>query len=211
MLNSGPPELPGLIATSVWMNGTKFSCGSERPFGADDAGGDGIVEAERRADRQHPFADPELVRIAELDRRQAGGLDLEQRHVGAPVGADHPRLEFALVGEPHRDLVGRLDHVRIGEDVAVGADDEPRAERAALEFPRSALSGSGPGLTRTGPRDEAPEKIVKGIILVEVGYLRRAAALARLRGADIDDRRTLLFREFGEIRQLARLRPHDRG
>ena len=31
-LNSGPPELPGLIATSVWMNGTKFSCGSERPF-----------------------------------------------------------------------------------------------------------------------------------------------------------------------------------
>ena len=32
MLNSGPPELPGLIATSVWMNGTKFSCGSERPL-----------------------------------------------------------------------------------------------------------------------------------------------------------------------------------
>ncbi|MNH42339.1 hypothetical protein D3C78_1627810 [compost metagenome] len=22
MLNSGPPELPGLMATSVWMNGT---------------------------------------------------------------------------------------------------------------------------------------------------------------------------------------------
>jgi hypothetical protein len=22
MLNSGPPELPGLTATSVWMNGT---------------------------------------------------------------------------------------------------------------------------------------------------------------------------------------------
>ncbi len=32
MLNSGPPELPGLMATSVWMNGTKFSCGSERPL-----------------------------------------------------------------------------------------------------------------------------------------------------------------------------------
>src|SRR5215831_14590825 len=31
-LNSGPPELPGLIATSVWMNGTKFSCGNDRPF-----------------------------------------------------------------------------------------------------------------------------------------------------------------------------------
>jgi hypothetical protein len=32
MLNSGPPELPGLIATSVWMKGTKFSCGRERPL-----------------------------------------------------------------------------------------------------------------------------------------------------------------------------------
>ena len=31
-LNSGPPELPGLTATSVWINGTKFSCGSDRPF-----------------------------------------------------------------------------------------------------------------------------------------------------------------------------------
>ena len=31
-LKSGPPELPGLMATSVWMNGTKFSCGSERPL-----------------------------------------------------------------------------------------------------------------------------------------------------------------------------------
>ena len=31
-LNSGPPELPGLIATSVWMKGTKFSWGSDRPL-----------------------------------------------------------------------------------------------------------------------------------------------------------------------------------
>ncbi len=31
-LNSGPPELPGLIATSVWMNGTRFSCGRSRPL-----------------------------------------------------------------------------------------------------------------------------------------------------------------------------------
>ncbi|MBS1136080.1 MAG: putative serine protease MucD domain protein [Proteobacteria bacterium] len=32
MLNSGPPELPGLMATSVWMKGTNVSCGSERPL-----------------------------------------------------------------------------------------------------------------------------------------------------------------------------------
>src|SRR6202008_1314902 len=97
MLNSGPPELPGLMATSVWMNGTKFSFGSERPFAltmpagtgvsnangqraplrAYDAGGDRVLEAERRADRHHPLAHLQLVRVAELDHRQVvGAVDL---------------------------------------------------------------------------------------------------------------------------------------
>ena len=31
-LNSGPPELPGLTAASVWMKGTTASPGSERPL-----------------------------------------------------------------------------------------------------------------------------------------------------------------------------------
>ena len=30
--NSGPPELPGLMAASVWMKGTRPSPGSERPL-----------------------------------------------------------------------------------------------------------------------------------------------------------------------------------
>src|SRR5438093_503198 len=34
-LNSGPPELPGLIATSAWMNGTKLFWG--RPRARDEA------------------------------------------------------------------------------------------------------------------------------------------------------------------------------
>ena len=31
-LKSGPPELPGFTATSVWMNGTYVSSGRLRPF-----------------------------------------------------------------------------------------------------------------------------------------------------------------------------------
>jgi hypothetical protein len=31
-LKSGPPEFPGFTAASVWMNGTRFSCGRSRPF-----------------------------------------------------------------------------------------------------------------------------------------------------------------------------------
>jgi hypothetical protein len=32
MLNKGPPELPGLTATSVCRKGTYVPCGSERNF-----------------------------------------------------------------------------------------------------------------------------------------------------------------------------------
>ncbi|OIQ63337.1 hypothetical protein GALL_551240 [mine drainage metagenome] len=55
------------------------------------------------------------------------GSDLHQRHVGALIGADELGLEFALVGESDQDFIGSIDHVRIGHDVAVRADDEARA------------------------------------------------------------------------------------
>ena len=50
----------------------------------------------------------------------------------ALVGADHLGLELALVGQAHGDLVGALDHVRVGDDLAVAADDEARAHRLRL-------------------------------------------------------------------------------
>src|SRR3546814_20790428 len=50
--------------------------------GADDAGGDRVVEAERRTDRDHPLARPELVRIAQAQRRQSFCVDLEQGEIG---------------------------------------------------------------------------------------------------------------------------------
>jgi hypothetical protein len=92
------------------MNGTKFSCGSERPLA---------------------LTMPAVTVFSKHDR-QAARLDLDQRHVSALVGADHLRLVLALVRELDVDLVGRVDDVRVGEDVAVGADDEARAQRAAL-------------------------------------------------------------------------------
>jgi len=56
--------------------------------------------------------------------RQPAGLDADQGDVAARVGTDHHRVELALVGKADLDLVGLLDHVRIGQDVAVRADDE---------------------------------------------------------------------------------------
>src|SRR5882672_7282438 len=54
--------------------------------------------------------------------------------------------------------------------------------------------------------NEAPEEIVERVVLLQVRSLGRGgAAFARLGGADIDDRRTLLFCEIGEVGQLAPL------
>ena len=86
---------------------------------------------------------------------------LMHRHVGALVRADHLGLELALVGEAHRDLVGGLDHVRIGQDVAVRADDEAGAERARFL------------VARLPRRAEAAEEIEERIVLRPAGRLSR--------------------------------------
>src|SRR5688572_15004699 len=173
------------------------------PLGADDAGGDRVLEAERRADRHHPLAHLQLGRVAELHRRQPARVDLDHCDVGAAVGADHLGLELALVGEAHVDLVGAVDHVRVGEDVAVGADDEARAERARLGLLARV------GLAGLLARDEAAEEF-QHLFVLDAGHLRhRAAAAHRLRGADVDHRVALVVNQAREVGQLAHLRRGD--
>ena len=130
-LNSGPPELPGFTAASVWMNGTAASPGSERalaltmpevtvfsrPNGAPIA----TTHSPTRV----------VVRIADPDHRQVLRVDLDHRDVGRLVRAQHLRLELALVDELHRHFVGVVDDVRVGEDHAVGVDDEAGAQPLA--------------------------------------------------------------------------------
>ena len=55
------------------------------------------------------------------------GIDLEHRDVGVGIAADDLGLELAPVEQPDRDLLGAFDHVVVGEDVAVGRDDEAGA------------------------------------------------------------------------------------
>ena len=136
-----------------------------------------------------------------------GRLDLDQCDVGAPVRADQLAAQLALVGERHVDVVGALDHVMVGEDVAVGRDDETRTDAARHLFarpravaPRSARTG-----TRTR-REEAAEEVVERVVLVEsVGEreLRqlRTIAVRALGGADVHDGRPDLLDEVGEIGQ----------
>ena len=95
---------------------------------ADDAGGHRLADAERIADRQHDVADLQPVGVAEGDHRQLVEVDLEDGDVRFGVAADRPRLGAAPVAEQHLDIVGALDHVVVGEQVAGRRDDHARAE-----------------------------------------------------------------------------------
>src|SRR5699024_8291573 len=64
---------------------------------ADDAGGDGLGQAERVADGNDEVADPQLVRVGYRQFGQVVGVDLYHRHVGRRRAADQLGLEFAVV------------------------------------------------------------------------------------------------------------------
>ena len=57
------------------------------------------------------------VLLGELDEREglAAGLDLEQRQVGALVGADQLGLVLVVLVEADLDLAGAVDHVVVGD------------------------------------------------------------------------------------------------
>ena len=97
-LISAPPELPGLMAASVWMKSSYERAPFEAAAGrADDAERDGLIESERIADREHPLGDLELRRISPRQHRQVLRVDLQHRDVGRFVDADDLRLQLALV------------------------------------------------------------------------------------------------------------------
>src|SRR5207245_1544159 len=74
--------------------------GLDRPIdAADDAGGDGVLEAVWVADRDGPLARTEGLGAAERGDRQAAAGDADERHVAGPVRADAaPALGAATAG-----------------------------------------------------------------------------------------------------------------
>ena len=159
---------------------------------ADDARSDAVVEAERRTDCHHPLTGAQLARVTDLHGRQTLRVDLDHRDIGALVTADHLRGELAPVGQAHRDVRGAIDHVRIGENVAVGRHDETRA-----------FAACGRRIAASRCRDtEAAEEIGKWVIR---RHARRALPATRLPLAadhiDIDDRRPKLADECREVGQ----------
>src|SRR5215467_6057196 len=92
----------------------------------DDAGRDSAAEAERVADRDHPFAEPQTVGIPELDRLELlVGLDAQEREVGLLILPDQLGLDPRAIIEDDGNLVGVGDDVIVGDHDASRVDDEP--------------------------------------------------------------------------------------
>ncbi len=98
-LSSGPPELPGLMAASVWMASSMGapSAVANRADGADDAAGHGAAEAEGIADGVDLLADAELRGVGQRDRLQVGRVDLQQRQVVDLVRCRRPLALIAAL------------------------------------------------------------------------------------------------------------------
>ena len=132
--SSGPPELPGLIGASVWM-----TLSIVKPLGA------WIVRPRPEmmpavAVRSRPSGKPmaialsptvtlsESANVSGLSCRSVVGVDPQDGEVGGRVGADHLGVDAAtLVVEDDLHLVGALHDVIVGDDRAVGGDDEATA------------------------------------------------------------------------------------
>ncbi len=94
-----------------------------------------MIEAERVPDRDDEVAGQDRVRVTERQRRKILRIrDLDQRQVGLRVLTDDLRVAHLAVGEVDLDLVDAVDHVVVGDDVAVGRDHEATAQARNLEL-----------------------------------------------------------------------------
>src|SRR6185369_1394237 len=98
------------------------------PFGADDSRSHGVVEAKRVADRNHPFAYLETIRIAQIRRREISfGFDFDHRDISFRIAANDLGIVLGIVGQPDDNLLRVLYNVIVGQDRAIAIDDKAGA------------------------------------------------------------------------------------
>jgi acetyltransferase-like isoleucine patch superfamily enzyme len=119
---------------------------------ADDADGDGVLVAERVADRDDPFTGAQAVGVAHGERGEVvRPVDLEKRDVERLVLALHGGGELLAVLERHGQLPRAGDDVVIGQDVTVLADEEPGPGAVAALLVVVTLPSPPPGPSLPSP------------------------------------------------------------
>ena len=190
-LTSGPPELPRLIAASVWIapaiskpvsDVIERSVADTTPTDSDC----GSPNGEPIAATGEPTRRSRAVPSSQRAQRQAGGVDLQQRDVGVGVVADDPRRHLVAVGERDVDLLRLADRapLALGHDVGVRRDLAAPVEHEARAEARAAAAARPLAGHHAADRHDAGRVALVDPRRVEVVVAARAAH-------DLDGRRAV--------------------
>ena len=146
--------------------------------GTDDAGGNRRLEPEGIAHGDHQLARLQAIRVAQFGPRQVAGGQADQGQVAGRVVADKVRVEGVAFRRDGAKPAAAVDHVAVGQGVAVGGQDEARARAAAILAPRPE-DGNHRGSDLAHHRNHGPRI---GVQQIGVGLGRRRRRRGDLRG-----------------------------
>jgi hypothetical protein len=112
-----------------------------------------LSNAKRIPERQDHVADLDRVGVAERQRREILGVNLQQRQIARLIRSDQLGNLAAPVGQVDMNLIGAVDDMMVGQHVAVSGDDHAGSEPAAGN-PRNAPLGS------RNLAEKAPKQVV---------------------------------------------------
>ena len=182
---SGPPELPGLMAASVWMNCWNWTLrwGRDRRWS-----GSWRRRCPRRRSAERPKGSP----MASTQSPTCAPSELPSLTVGSGWGASilmtamsvsgstpitcagRPcRVVVGIGGELDVDLVGLVDDVVVGDDVAARVDDKAGAQGLALAAAVGAVISARAALAA----EEAVEEVLHVALVAADCPGRRATGM----------------------------------
>ncbi len=128
----------------------------------DDPRGHGAAKPVGIADGDDPVATRTRVESPKLTNGKIAALDLEQGEVGRRIAADDARRIFLAVGQDDRDAVdrsgaaGALDEMVVGDDIAVGRNDEARSSEPVSRVGGLGVAGDWPWPGGVAPCGASP-------------------------------------------------------
>ena len=102
-------------------------------LGADNSARDRFADTKGIPDGQHAVAHLNLRCVGKGNGREAFRVDLDDGDVGLFIPTDHLGGKLAAIGQCHSDDVSAIDHVVVGRDVAVLANNHARTDSASRD------------------------------------------------------------------------------
>src|SRR6185437_11749199 len=174
---SGPPELPGFKAASVWITSSinrPLRARKERP----SAEMTPAVTVDSKPSGL-PIATTSWPRLSALESpkracARSRAEPAQQRQIGIGVLAEAPRLHDAAFGVEQAHVLGAVHHVAVGQHQPVRRDDDAGAEPAGASIGAARFHAHHRRADSVGHRDYG---IGIGVEESAVGRRRRGVAL----------------------------------